>query len=147
MSGRHFYETLLEARGFSANPPFLAAAIWSLVGLFLMTRGGLFLHAAGRLWLFLPAVLAGTGKSIFLLDKSASKNLVRLAGKDDGDCLGGVYSVKMWALVGMMMALGWLLRRSGLPAEFVGVFYVAIGWALFFSSRLLWQRAIRFLPE
>lgn len=120
----------------------LAASIWSLVGLVLMTRGGLFLHAAGRLWLFVPAVVVGTCKSIFLLDKSARRNLVRLSGKGDGDCLGGVYSVQMWALVGMMMALGWFLRRSGLPAEFVGVLYVAIGWALFFSSRLLWQRTL-----
>lgn len=126
---------------------FLAATIWSLVGIFLMTRGGLFLHAAGLLWLFLPSIVVGTFKSIFLLDKSARRNLSRLAGKEDGDCLGGVYSIKMWGLVGMMMGLGWLLRRSGLPAEFVGVFYVSIGWALFFSSRLLWQQAIRFHPE
>lgn len=123
---------------------FLAASLWSLVGLFLMTRGGLFLHTAGRLWLFLPAVVVGTLKSIFMLDKAARKNLTRLSGKRDGDCLGGVYSAKMWALVAIMMVLGVLLRRSGLPWEVVGTLYVAIGWALFFSSRLLWQRAIRY---
>lgn len=122
----------------------LAASIWSLVGTFLMTKGGLYLHDAGRTWLFIPAIGIGTGKSILLLDKSARKNLTRLSGKADGDCLGGVYSVKMWVLVAMMMGLGWALRRSGLPAEYVGIFYVAIGWALFFSSRLLWQRAIHF---
>jgi hypothetical protein len=121
---------------------FLAASIWSLVGIFLMTRGYFFLHAVDGLWLFLPATILGTGKSIFLLDKSAAKNLSRLSGKSDGDCLGGVYSVKMWLLVATMMLLGWLLRRSGLPGEFVGTFYIAIGWALFFSSRLLWRRAI-----
>jgi len=123
---------------------FLAASIWSLVGIFLMTRGGLFLHTAGSLWLFLPAVVVGTCKSIFMLDKAARKNLTRLSGKEDGDCLGGVYSAKMWALVAMMMAAGVLLRRSGLPWAVVGTIYVAIGWALFFSSRLLWQRALRY---
>lgn len=123
---------------------FLAASIWSLVGIFLMTRGYFFLHAAGSTWLFLPAVVVGTCKSLFLLDKSAVKNLARLSGKMDGDCLGGVYSVKMWGLVAMMMLLGWLLRRSGLPGGFVGAFYAAIGWALFFSSRRLWQRAISY---
>jgi len=122
----------------------LAASIWSLVGIMLMARGGLFLHAVGKLWLFLPAMAVGTIKSFFMLDKAARKNLVRLAGKEDGDCLGGVYSARMWGLVGAMMALGWLLRRLGLPGEWVGGIYVAIGWALFFSSRLLWQRAIRF---
>ncbi len=123
---------------------FLAASIWSLVGFFLMTRGGLVLDAVGRTWIFIPAIVVGTCKSIFLLDKAARKNLTRLSDKEDGDCLGGVYSVKMWALVAMMMGLGWLLRRSGLPGEFIGALYVAIGWALFFSSRLLWQRAIRY---
>ena len=122
----------------------LAASVWSLVGIMLMTRGGLFLHAAGRLWLFLPAVAVGTAKSLFMLDKAAGKNLVRLANKEDGDCLGGVYSAKMWMLVVVMMGLGVFLRRSGLPGELVGSIYVAIGWALFFSSRLLWQRAMRF---
>lgn len=123
---------------------FLAASIWSLVGIFLMTRGYFFLHAVGRVWLFLPATVVGTCKSIFLLDKSALKNLHRLSEKMDGDCLGGVYSAKMWSLVALMMFLGWFLRRSGFPGEFVGVLYVAIGWALFFSSRLLWQRAINY---
>ena len=107
-----------------------------------MTRGYFFLQAVGRAWLFLPALGAGTCKSIYLLDKSAAKNLARLSGKLDGDCLGGVYSVKMWGLVAMMMLLGWLLRRSGLPGELIGTLYVAIGWALFLSSRLLWRRAV-----
>lgn len=123
---------------------FLAASIWSLVGLFLMTRGYFFLQTIGRVWLFLPAAMAGTCKSIFLLDKSARKNLSRLAEKVDGDCLGGVYSVRMWGLVALMMLLGFFLRRSGLPGELIGTIYVAIGWALFFSSRLLWQRAISY---
>ena len=123
---------------------FLAASIWSLVGVFLMTRGAFYLHTAGRLWLFLPAVAAGTCKSIFLLDRAARKNLTRLSGKEDGDCLGGVYSAKMWAVVAIMMLSGLLLRRSGLPWEVVGTLYVAIGWALLFSSRLLWRQAIRY---
>lgn len=125
----------------------IAAAIWSLVGIMLMIRGGLFLHGVGMMWLFLPAVVVGTCKSLWMLDKAARKNLVRLSGKEDGDCLGGVYSVKMWVLVAMMMGLGVFLRRSGLPGEWVGTIYVAIGWALFFSSRLLWQRVIRFPSE
>lgn len=121
----------------------LAASIWSLVGIFLMTRGWLYLHSTTRMWLFLPAMAVGTCKSWLLLDKAARKNLARLSAKEDGDCLGGVYSARMWALVAMMILLGLILRRSGIPGEWVGSIYVAIGWALFFSSRLLWERAIR----
>lgn len=106
-----------------------------------MIRGGLFLQAAGRLWLLLPAMAVGTLKALYMLDKAARRNLLRLSGKEDGDCLGGVYSVKMWALVAMMMGLGWIIRHSGLPGEVIGVVYGAIGWALVFSSRLVWRRA------
>lgn len=110
----------------------------------LLLRGGLFLHTAGRVWLLLPAMAVGTAKSLLLLDKSARENLLRLSAKEDGDCLGGIYSVKMWGLVVMMIGLGWLLRHSGLPGEITGAVYGAIGWALLFSSRLVWQRAIHY---
>lgn len=107
----------------------------------LMLRGGFFLHAVGRVWLIVPAMAVGSVKSLLMLDKAARKNLLRLSAKADGDCLGGVYSAKMWGLVGMMIGMGWLLRHSGLPGEVIGTVYVAIGWALLFSSRLVWQRA------
>jgi hypothetical protein len=117
----------------------VAASIWSGVGLMLLIRGGAFLFAAGSQWLLLPAVVIGTCKSLLILDKSAKKNLTRLSQKKDGSCLGGVYSPKMWGLILAMMIMGKLLRESGLPGEYLGVFYGAIGWALLFSSRLLWN--------
>ena len=118
-----------------------AGGIWSLVGLMLMVRGGLFLHAAQKLWLLAPSIAAGTLKSLFMLDRSARRNRDRLLQKTDGACLGGVYSVKMWLLVVLMIVMGRLLRTSGLPLPVVGTLYAAIGWALFFSSRILWRGA------
>lgn len=112
--------------------------------MFLMIRGGLFLHAAERMGLLIPAVAVGTAKALLMLDNAARKNILRLSEKDDGDCLGGVYSAKMWGLVAVMMIMGWVLRHSGLPSEVVGMLYVAIGWALLFSSRLVWQRATHY---
>lgn len=116
-----------------------AAVIWSSVGIMLLIRGGLFLHSVHQLWLLLPAIAIGTAKSVFMLDKAARKNLRRLANKADGACLGGVYSIKMWGLIALMIFLGWMLRTSSAPRELVGIVYAAIGWALFFSSRLLWK--------
>lgn len=104
----------------------------------LSLRGGAFLVEAASPWLIVPAMIVGTCKSLLILDKSARKNIDRLSQKEDGACLGGVYSATMWILIVVMMVLGRLLRKSGLPAELIGVLYVAIGWALFFSSRLLW---------
>lgn len=126
---------------------YVAALIWAVVGMVLLCRGGLFLRASGRLWLLLPAMALGTAKSFFMLDRTAGRNLERLSYKTDGACLGGVYSARMWGVVVAMILLGWLLRHSGLPASVLGCIYVAIGWAMLFSSRLLWRRAIRLLPK
>ncbi len=126
--------------GVSVKTHHLAAAVvWSAVGIMLMVRGGLFLSGVQQMWLAIPAVVLGTVKSIFMLDKTAGKNLIRLAAKSDGACLGGVYSLKMWGLIVLMIFMGWLLRTSSAPRELVGFVYVAIGWALFFSSRQLWR--------
>ncbi len=116
----------------------LAAFIWAAVGLMLLYRGSCWLlEAKGVVWL-VPAMLAGTVKSLFLLDRVAAKNILRVQRFNDNHCLGGVYSIRSWGLVLAMMVLGRLLRGAGLPLALVGGFYVAIGWALFFSSRRIW---------
>ncbi len=122
----------------------VAATIWSVVGILLLTKGFYYLTAADKLWLLMPAIVLGTCKSLILLDKSAKKNIFRLNNKKDGSCLGGVYSPKMWAMVIMMIVLGRFLRSSGIPLEVIGTIYGAVGWALFFSSRLLWNQVRQF---
>ncbi len=106
----------------------------------LMIRGGLALAAGHYSWLALVAIVAGTLKSRYLLDRSARKNVARILERREGSCLGGVYSLPVWGLVLAMILLGRLLRTSGLPGEVVGVIYVAIGWGLFLSSRLAWRQ-------
>jgi hypothetical protein len=105
-----------------------------------MLRGGNYLILSGKSWLFIAALLIGTFKSLFMLDKAARKNIIRITGLNDGACLGGVYSIKMWGLIACMIVFGRLLRVSGLPFEYIGILYGAIGWALMFSSRLLWKQ-------
>lgn len=106
----------------------------------LMVRGGFFLAAGHYPWLALVAILAGTVKSRYLLDRSARKNVARILTRHEGSCLGGVYSLPVWGLVILMMVMGRFLRSSGLPPEVVGFLYIAIGWGLFYSSRLAWQQ-------
>jgi hypothetical protein len=117
----------------------LAACLWSIAGIFLMTRGMSWLMASEKLWLALPAVIAGSLKSYFLLDNSARKGVYRILALADGTCLGAVYSIKTWLLVLVMIGSGVLLRHSSLPRELLGAVYMTIGWALFFSSRFAWQ--------
>lgn len=117
----------------------VAALIWSAVGIMLSTRGFLWLYEAAWLLLVPFAALAGTMKSKMVLDKVARRNMDRIHSREEGSCIGGVYSVGTWVLVLVMIFMGRLLRASSVPHAIVGFIYVTVGWALFWSSRLLWK--------
>lgn len=116
-----------------------AALMWSFIGAYLIVRG-LALYDTGGFVPLVAALLAGWLKSRYLLDKAAGNNARRISGFRNGTCIGGVYSWRMWGMVVMMMLAGRLLRGSEVPGRLVGLLYVAVGWGLFLSSRLLWQR-------
>jgi hypothetical protein len=122
----------------------VAALIWSIVGLFLLFNGLLWITMAKREWFALIGLGLGTLKSFYVLDRVARKNITRSLDFADGTCLGSVYSYKTWGLVICMILLGRFLRTSLLPGEYVGILYSAIGWGLFLSSRLLWLARIRY---
>ncbi len=117
----------------------LAATLWSVIGSILIFRGVSWLMTVGGLWIMVPALVAGTMKSLFLLDNTAQKGVRRILEMADGRCLGAVYSIRTWLLVLVMMGTGMALRHSAIPREILGGLYVAIGWALFFSSRHAWM--------
>ena len=116
-----------------------AALMWSLIGIYLMIRGGILLGGEHVLY-YLVAIMIGTAKAFWVLDRAARKNVARIMAFEDGACIGGVYSFKMWGMVVCMMIGGRLLRHSGLAPMLLGIFYIAIGWGLFFASRLLWRQ-------
>lgn len=117
----------------------VAAWLWTVVGLVLMSRGIAWLNAIDQLWIVLPSLLIGSMKSFFMLDKSARTSIKRILSTREGKFLGSVYSVKTWLLIILMAAAGCLIRHSSLPKEFLGLFYVSIGWGLFLSSRHSWM--------
>ena len=123
----------------------LAASLWSTIGILLLLRASHWLWP-GKMMLLLPALILGTMKSLFFLDKAAEKVTQRILLMADGTCLGAVYSIKTWLLVLVMMASGMVLRRSPLAPEILAVLYGTIGWALLFSSRNAW-RAWNALPS
>ena len=116
----------------------VAALMWSFIGLYLMVRGYL-LHQAlsGLFWAL--ALGLGTLKAFWIIERAARKNIARIVARPDGMCLGGVYSWGMWGMVVCMMLGGRLLRNSSVPPLVVSVIYVAVGWALLLSSRLIWR--------
>jgi hypothetical protein len=118
----------------------LAALIWTVVGFFLSINGFFLISMAERFWLVALGVVLGTAKGVFVLDRVARKNIKRILEFQDKACIGSVYSYKTWLLVIMMIVLGRFLRKTVLPGEVVGVIYMAVGWGLMLSSRLMWLK-------
>ena len=117
---------------------FAAPFLWTIIGCFLMARGWGWLDPGRGRLLILAAGCLGTLKSWLILDKVARRSIQRLVLFKDGTCLGAVYSWKTWLLVVLMMTAGLVLRSVTQPGPYIGTLYCAIGWALFFSSRLGW---------
>jgi hypothetical protein len=118
---------------------FLAPMLWSGIGIMLMVRGWGWIGSGRARMLVLLALIIGTAKSIFVLDKASRKLTARIHAFGDSTCLGAVYSWKTWLLVLVMMGSGIAMRRLTQPGNVIGTLYVAIGWALLFSSRKGWR--------
>jgi len=118
---------------------FIAPFIWTVIGAVLMIRGAGWAEARTSGWLVLVALAAGTAKAVFVLDKAAAKNTRRILGFSKKKCLGAVYSWKTWLLVIVMMGSGIAMRKLTHPGMIIGTLYMAIGWALFLSSRKGWR--------
>ena len=118
----------------------LSALLWTLIGLMLLAKGcyRLFQLPQSHPFIVAAAFVAGSLKSIFILDASARRAIDRILRFQDGTCLGAVYSVKTWILVLCMMSMGVILR-SYLPVKLLSFILLTIGWALLFSSRLAWR--------
>ena len=144
-----WYERYKPAAGRRAQ--FLAAALlWTVVGLALAAYGGgRTLRRSGdlRIWLFPCAVLLGVAKGRWVLARSAQRNLARIRERGDGRCLFGFLSLRGWAFVLCMMALGRALRHSTFTAPAVGPIYLAVGVALVAGSAEIWRARRQRLPR
>ncbi|HHD64014.1 MAG TPA: hypothetical protein ENK96_06570 [Desulfobulbaceae bacterium] len=117
---------------------FIASFLWSVIGVVLMLRGWGWIGSGIARFSVGFALLLGTVKSLLVLDKAAARSMERIKQFDDFTCIGAVYSWKTWLLVGLMMIFGITMRKITDPGIVIGTLYVAIGWALLFSSRRGW---------
>ena len=119
---------------------FLAPFLWTCIGCLLMYRGFGWIGKSSSYWLGIVAFLLGSAKSLLILDRTARRGVRRIMQLNDGTCLGAVYSWKTWFLVALMMVSGIALRKITEPGRIVGTIYMAVGWALIFSSRHGWRQ-------
>lgn len=129
----------------------LAATIWTGAGIMLFSMGSFWMLSGHvvQVWvaalLMVPCVLVGTAKGHFLLDRVALRSITRII--DRGPCapIWGFYGLRTWVLVGVMMGSGIGLRLlfnvEHWSFFYLGFLYVAVGTALVFASKRMWQTA------
>ena len=132
----------LTPRAFPRTRLLTAALVWSAVGCFLTAKG---------LWLsrdmsVLAITAAGSGgaglgmiKSRLVFDRVAEKIIVHIGNRPRRACLGGLFSVKNWALILVMALFGRILGALPVDAALKTGIYVMVGSGLACSSRLMWK--------
>lgn len=119
-----------------------AALVWSAVGLFLALKGvSLFREGS---WGIVLAVIVGGAilglvKSRLILDRVAGRIVLHIGAKPSRACLGGLFSVRNWVLIAVMIVFGRTLGALPLDAAAKAGLYVMVGSGLAYSSRLLWS--------
>jgi hypothetical protein len=118
-----------------------AALVWTVVGGFLLGKG-LWLSRMASGTHVLIAVLAGAGlgmvKSRIVFDRVAGKIVAHIGRKPRRACLGGLFSIRNWALILVMAVFGRILGTLPLASPLKTAIYVTIGSGLLYSSRLMW---------
>lgn len=123
-----------------------AAMIWSLVGAGLMVAGTWFSLSGG--WLAGAAAVViglalGYVKGHYLLAGMARANAARIESGPGRATIFTAFPLSSWIIAFFFMALGLVIRRSGLPPALVGFVYVAAGFGLLVASCSGWRAWVR----
>jgi len=131
-----------KPRATSSTQVLLAELMWtvvgsglSIVGLFWVLRR----YGNAGLVYVAPFLILGFIKAVFILDPVARRAAARIQERGGQHCAGGFFSVWSWGAILLMMVMGQVLRMSPIPRADVGFVYVAVGFALLVSSRVLWR--------
>ncbi len=129
----------VTARGERAQLAF-AGLLWATGAAILGVRGiGWLLPVDLAIALIAGGVVLGVLKARFVLDPVARKAAARIRERGPSAPVLGFFSVRSWAVVLSMVALGHLLRLTALSRPVLGVVYVAVATALVVASRVFWR--------
>jgi Ca2+/Na+ antiporter len=118
----------------------LAGLMWSLVGVGLICVGTYWILSTSShiMGLLAISLCIGLAKSLLILDRVASQIVKRIALRGEGRCMVSFYSLRVWAIVIIMMLMGRILRGTGISYSLLGLIYAAVGTSLLMSSRSIW---------
>jgi hypothetical protein len=115
----------------------VSGLMWSLVGLMLCRlaiRWYLLEGIGDHLGFLLAGVLLALAIHYFGFSLIARRNISRIQKLNQKPCVFAFMAWWNYPLVLFMIGLGLSLRHSTIPKTYLGVLYIGIGAALFFSS-------------
>ena len=123
----------------------LAGIVWSVVGGALITASIYWLRASvfGKVVVVTIGVLGGMIIYRYGFSNLARKNLSRIyeqAPGKDKVCLFAFQNKRSYIIVGVMILMGYTLRRSPIPKIYLSPLYMAIGLGLFLASLIYYRR-------
>lgn len=126
----------------------IAGVAWTMAGLILLGWSVIWLGASdltseaelGALGLTVAFLAGHYGFSRIVMD-----NIDRIEGMPPRACAFSFQPWKSYLVMAFMIALGIVLRHSGVPKPALAVVYLAIGGALIYASRLYHRRFARAL--
>ena len=143
----HFLDRITP-RAFPRTRLLSAAVVWSAVGFFLVAKGVYLFQGELRGIALTVAigVILGLIKSRYVLDRVAKKNILRIGARPARACLGGLFSLRNWLLIALMIVFGRVLGALPIDTALKTGLYVTVGTGLAYSSRLLWN-ALKTSPD
>ena len=132
----------LTPRAYPRTRLLTAATVWTCVGAFLCLKGvylSLNTPLAPVLAALVTGLCLGMLKSRIIFDRVAGKIVGHIGKKPRRACLGGLFSVRNWALILVMAVFGRTLGALPVHAAIKTGIYVMVGSGLGYSSRLLWS--------
>ncbi|SFJ12896.1 hypothetical protein SAMN04488082_101394 [Desulfomicrobium apsheronum] len=132
----------ITPRAYPRTRQLTAALVWSGVGFFLSAKG-IYLFQEDSWGMLLAVIVAGAilgmFKSRLILDRVADRIILHIGAKPSRTCLGGLFSVRNWLLIAVMIIFGRTLSVLPIEAGIKTGLYVMVGSGLAYSSRLLWR--------
>ena len=116
---------------------YIAASLWMIVGIILMIVALNWLYIYNNILAFLYLGISLIGGIViykFGFSKIVNKNITRINLLEDYSNAFKFLSVKSYFLILIMMTMGYILRHSSLPKQYLSIIYFGIGLALFLSS-------------
>ena len=127
----------------------LAGVSWSIIGVVLCEMAYHWLvdsHSSFKMYLSIVGIILAVVFYYFMFSKIAVKNIKRLDLVKDKSCLFAFQAWKGYLIILFMVPLGYFLRHSQFPKQYLAAIYLTIGGALFISSfhyyKYIWKSRV-----